>query len=104
MAQQTRTLEETWAECQTPFKRVLSDLLVGLDRKKYMDLYTYVSLSTSIYVLLYDRDCCYLLYDDCLLMAINTGLYLNMCAHLMLRLKSYTTVLLPSSALELLSW
>lgn len=42
MAQQPRTLEETWAECQGPFKRVLSDLLVGLDRKKYMDLYTLV--------------------------------------------------------------
>jgi hypothetical protein len=40
MAQQPRTLEETWAECQGPFRRVLSDLLVGMDRKKYMELYT----------------------------------------------------------------
>jgi cullin 1 len=42
MSQQPKGLEETWAECQGPFKRVLSDLLVGLDRKKYMDLYTLV--------------------------------------------------------------
>jgi hypothetical protein len=40
MSQQPKGLEETWEECKGPFKRVLSDLLDGLDRKKYMDLYT----------------------------------------------------------------
>jgi cullin 1 len=41
-AQQVKTLEETWGDCHGPFRQILTDLLVGLDRKKYMDLYTTV--------------------------------------------------------------
>eukprot|EP01111_Echinosteliopsis_oligospora_P017242 TRINITY_DN7403_c0_g1_i1.p1 TRINITY_DN7403_c0_g1~~TRINITY_DN7403_c0_g1_i1.p1 ORF type:complete len:756 (-),score=183.44 TRINITY_DN7403_c0_g1_i1:24-2291(-) len=39
---QAKTLEETWNECQKPFQTILVDLQSGLDRKKYMDLYTTV--------------------------------------------------------------
>lgn len=58
MAQQARTLEETWSECQGPFKRVLSDLLVGMDRKKYMDLYTYDHFAVVCCLLLYVTKSC----------------------------------------------
>lgn len=40
--QPMKSLEETWAECQGSFKGILTNLLDGLDRKKYMDLYTLV--------------------------------------------------------------
>lgn len=44
---QQKTLEETWAECEGPFTTVLTKLIEGLDRKKYMSLYTYVVTSPS---------------------------------------------------------
>jgi cullin 1 len=37
-----KTLEETWSECEGPFNSVLTKLIEGLDRKKYMSLYTTV--------------------------------------------------------------
>jgi len=41
-ARQAKTLEETWNDCQKPFQNILTDLQSGLDRKKYMELYTTV--------------------------------------------------------------